>query len=136
MASQDITMLAGLTDESASYFSTITGEDMESRKTVFNAVQSAEPIANYVGKTIAIANIIVQRVEVTSENGEVDVTPRVIFLDDKGKAYAGLSTGLLRSAENILHFLGDPSTWEEPVKVVVSEKRGRRGFRFYTLDLA
>lgn len=141
MASNEIDVLSGLNDISTSIFTTVKGETLEDRKRVFNAIQSAERVADHLGKVIKIKDIVVQRVEISSTDeadGSVttDVAPRVIFLADDGKAYVGLSNGLLRSAENILGVLGDPSTWGEPLAVKFAEKRGRNGFRFMTLDLA
>ena len=136
MASNEVSLLSGVTNVSESIFTTIKGSGIEERRRVFQAVQSATPIADMLGKVIKIADIVVQRVEITNDDGSPDETPRVVLLTDDGKAYAGLSSGLLRSVENILGIMGQPEDWGGPLAVKVTEKRGRSGFRFYTLDLA
>ena len=55
------------------------------------------------------------------ETGEVSVAPRVVLIDDKGKAYQSVSVGIYSSLKNIMFVYGDPSTWEKPVKVKITQ---------------
>lgn len=128
--------------ENAGMYSTVKGTDEASRKLLFNAVNSAESISELLsaskdGFTIKVSNIVIQQVDVANEvTGEVETAPRVIFIDDKGKAYSALSKGLLQSVRNIIGLLGEPSTWDAPIAFKVTEKKSRRGFRFMTLEIA
>ena len=44
-------------------YSSIKGADLETRKTIFNAVNSAEPIADHLGTVLNIRDIIIQNVD-------------------------------------------------------------------------
>lgn len=135
------TNVRGALAESGLY-STVTGDDMASRLKVYNAVNSAEQISDEIEKaggplTITVADIVVQEVEVTNQTtGAVEIAPRVILIDDKGKAHAATSKGMLTAVKNIVGILGIPATWGQAVKFKVSEKRGRNGYRFLTMDIA
>ena len=128
--------------ETTGMFTTVKGTDIESRKAVFTAVNSAEQITKVLESAkdpllLKIKDIVVQTVEVVNEtSGEVETAPRVIFLTDDGKAYAGTSVGLLSSVKNIITILGEPSEWEKPILFQVVEKRSRKGFRFLSLEIA
>jgi hypothetical protein len=41
----------------------------------------------------------------------------------------------MTSLQNITGILGHPSSWEEPLPVVVTEVKGRKGYRFMTIKL-
>lgn len=135
------TNVRGALAESGLY-STVTGDDMASRLKVYNAVNSAEQISDEIEKaggpiTVTVADIVVQEVEVTNQTtGAIESAPRVILIDDKGKAHAATSKGMLTAVKNIVGILGIPATWGQAVKFKVSEKRGRNGYRFLTMDIA
>ena len=138
----DITTNVVTSLETTGMFTTVKGTDIDSRKAVFTAVNSAEQITKVLESTkgpllLKIKDIVVQSVEVVNEtSGEVETAPRVIFLTDDDKAYAGTSIGLLSSVKNIITILGEPDTWESPIIFQVVEKRSRKGFRFLSLEFA
>lgn len=117
-------------------FTTIKGNSIEDKMSLFAAVNDAEKLSDNLNKEIAVSNIVVQQVDVTDENsGEVTQQPRVIIIDDKGKAYSAISIGLLSSIKNIIAFLGDPNDWPKPIVFKTVEKRARNGYRFMALEL-
>ena len=70
-------------------YSSIQGADLETRKTIFNAVNSADPIADHLGTVLNVRDIIIQNVELENEQtGKIENAPRVILIDDSGNAYA------------------------------------------------
>lgn len=118
-------------------FTTVTGETLDDRVKVFNAINSSTPLADVLGDKLSIVDIVVQKVEVANtETCEVEEAPRVILITKDGKALSATSKGMLSAIKNIISFLGAPSTWEKPLTFVATEKRGRNGYRFMTLDLA
>jgi len=143
---QDITVAASdvaaqidaLNTTGAGLFSTITGDSVEDRKAVFNAITDPEPISDNLGKTINLAHVVAQRVEVAdTETGSVEAAARVILIDADGTAYAGLSDGLLRSMHNLFGIIGKPGESEAyPLPVKIVEAKSRKGFRFFTMKLA
>lgn len=118
-------------------YSSIKGDDFESKKATLNATTNSVAIADNLGKTISLANIIVQAIDMEDEKtGEVSEQPRVILIDDEGNAFHAISQGIFKSLENLLGILGAPDTWPAPVPVQVVEERGRKGYRYYTIRLA
>lgn len=118
-------------------YSSITGTDMEARKAVYKAVSAAVPLGDNLGKTIHLKDVIVQ--PVTSENedtGEVEDYLRSTLIDADGTAYSAGSSGVASSLRNLFDVFGEPSTWAEPLAVKVVEKKGRKGFKFFSIELA
>lgn len=119
-------------------FSTIAADTFDEKRRVLSLMTNAKSLASeeMLGKPINLRNIIVQAVEIADEQtGEVNEQPRIILVDDEDNAYSAISNGLIRSIESIMSMFGHPSTWEGAIPVEVVEKRGRSGFRFYTLNI-
>src|SRR5690625_913848 len=116
-------------------YSTFKGEDFKTRVQVAQALSAAQPISDFLGETINLANVVVQAVDVADEDGTLNEAVRVILVDDKGKSYAALSDGLYRSLQNLFGVLGEPSTWPEPLPVRVVEEKSRKGFKFFTIQI-
>lgn len=128
--------IASLNDSAAAFYTSIKGNDFESKKLIAKAQAGSEPLADNLNKEIALRNIIVQAVEIIDdETGEVNAAPRVTLITEDGKAFHATSDGLVSAIRNIMATLGEPDTWPEAVPVVATEKRGRRGFRYMTLEL-
>lgn len=134
----------GLAAGGQAVYSSITGTDFEARKLAAAGVMNAEPLGEHLGATIEVAHVVVQAVEINDTNqpvnpetGEVPqiTAARVVFIQPDGKAYASLSTGILKATENLISTLGQPSTWPEPVKVK-AVKAGKAPRQYYTLTLA
>jgi hypothetical protein len=106
--------IASLNDGTAGGYSSIKGNDFESRMAVAAALTSSEAIDNHKGETTR--------------------APRVTLIDDDGKAFHATSTGLLGSVRTILSVLGEPHTWPKPVPVRIVEKRTNSGFKVFTIE--
>lgn len=119
-------------------FSTVNAETMEGKAAVYRALNDATPLRDVVGETLSIKDIIVQRVEVETDEGDVVEQPRTSLIASDGAAYSATSNGVFSAVKNILGIFGHPSTWESPLKVVVEEKATRRNamYRYLTLSLA
>lgn len=118
-------------------YSSITGDDLDARKRVYTAISAAKSLSDVLGKTINLKDVIVQ--PVTSENeetGEVDEYLRTTLIDADGTAYAAGSTGVASSLRNLFGVFGEPSTWAEPLAIKIVEKKGRKGFKFMSIELA
>lgn len=123
--------------DSSGVFTTVKGTDIEAKKTVFSAVNDAEPLSDHFGEILDIVDIVAHKVEVANEeSGEIDEATRVVLLTADGKALASVSIGIQGAVRNILAFLGEPSTWDGAVKLIPVEKKSRRGFRYMSLMLA
>lgn len=129
------TAIQGLNDPGTAFFSTLSGEDFEGKKAIARALTSSKPLNDSLGETIALANIIVQSVQIADDRtGEINEAPRVTLIDTEGNAFHATSSGLLSSVRNILGVFGEPSTWPASgLEIKVVEERGRRGYRFMTI---
>lgn len=119
-------------------FSTVNAETMEGKAAVYTALNDATPLRDVVGETLSVKDIIVQRVEVETDEGDVVEQPRTSLITSDGAAYSATSNGVFSAVKNILGIFGHPSTWESPLKVVVEERATRRNamYRYLTLSLA
>ena len=121
--------------QASGFYSTIKGTSLEDKKTIYQAVNGSDSVSELVGSTVGLKHVIVQEVEVSSEDGEVITVPRTTLVLDNGKVYSATSKGLLNSIRNIISIFGDPNEWEEPLTVKVVEK-GSKMRRFYSLEIA
>lgn len=121
--------------QASGFYSTIKGASLEDKKTIYQAVNGSDSVSELVGSTVGLKHIIVQEVEVSSEDGEVITVPRTTLVLDNGKVYSATSKGLLNSIRNIISIFGDPNEWEQPLTVKVVEK-GSKMRRFYSLEIA
>lgn len=119
-----------LSEGRSSVFSTVKGNDHDSRMTVFNATTNSEPISENLGKVIDLVNIVVQVIDIADEEtGEMATVPRTILIDRSGKSYHAISNGVFKSVENLLGVLGMPDTWTKPV--TIKAVQGGTGTRKY-----
>lgn len=120
-----------------SFYSTLDQTDPAAKLAMVDAVTNSEPLADHLRETINLKDFILQATTMIDEKtGEEQPILRVILIDADGSAYHAISDGLFRSLQTYTGLLGHPSTWAEPVPVIVDEKRGRSGFRFMTIKLA
>lgn len=127
--------IAGLqSGNDADIWTTFTGEDFETRLSIFDAVSNSTPVAEKINTPITLANIIVQRVELTNEQtGEVQSQPRITFVDKDGNAYNVTSPVVLRDVRTLFALAGKPHEWPDS-GVTVKFVRGGTGTRqFFTM---
>lgn len=111
-------------------FSTITGDDFETKMLVLEATTASLPLAEHLNKKIELVNVVVQVIDMVNEDtGAVESVPRSILIDKSGTAYHAISSGVFKSLENIFGILGQPSEWAGPVSVKCV--RGGSGTRQY-----
>ena len=135
MSNEIATQAAQPIDVRKSAYSSIKGADMDTRKRVFSALQSAKPLQDNLGKKIPVVDIVRTNVEVTNEvTGEQISAIRTVLIDDKGNAYSAVSNGIDISFANIIGVLGEPHTWGEPV-VFVAKREGGGTNKYLTLEL-
>lgn len=128
--------IEALASGAVTVFSTFVGDSQTDKLKIYDAISTAEPIADHLGETIMLSNAVAQLVEVADEQGELQSAVRVILVDADGSAYAAISDGLYKAMVTLFGLLGSPSTWTDPVAVRIVEQRSRKGFRFYTIKTA
>lgn len=128
--------IANLSSGQLDVFTTIQGEDFAAKLATLSAVSDSEPIQDNLNKTIHVANIVIQKVDMLDEeSGELKAQPRVILIDKDGKAYHGISTPLYRDVKNWLSMLGMPSGWPAPLPVKIA-RAGSGTRQYFTAKLA
>lgn len=116
-------------------FTTVKGDDFETKTKIFNAVNDAESVSDLNGKPFEITDMVIETAEFMNEKtGEVDQAVRTIFITPDGKAYQVFSGPVFNAAKRILTLLGDPADWPAPLKVRVTEE-GKGINRYYKLTL-
>lgn len=126
----------GSMQSGSNIMSTVKDDTLDGRKQTLAALTNAEPIAEHLNETINLVHVVMQAVELTDEKtGEVTDNVRTILLAEDGKAFAGVSNGLVGSLRDIFGIMGEPASWPEALPVQVVEKRGNKGFRFYKIEL-
>lgn len=129
-----VSPLAGLAVQNG-IFTTVKGDDFETKTKIFNAVNDAESISELGGKPFEIKDMVIESAEFVNEKtGEIDQAVRTIFITPDGKAYQAFSGPVFNAAKRILTLLGEPSRWPAPLKVRVTEE-GKGVNRYYKLTL-
>lgn len=116
-------------------FTTVKGDDFETKAKIFNAVNDAKPVSDLSGKPFEIADLVIESTEFVNEKtGEIEPAVRTIFITPSGDAFQAFSGPIFNAAKRILTLLGDPSQWPAPLKVRVTEEGSGKN-RFYKLTL-
>lgn len=121
----------------AGIMSTIEGNDFESKKQILNAVTNAEDVSDNLNTAINLVHVVTQAVSVTDTvTGDPRDVVRTILIDDNGKSFACVSDGVVGSLRDIFGVIGHPSTWDQPLPVMVVEQKGNQGRKFFKIVLA
>lgn len=113
-------------------YSSLTGDDFETRLRVLSAVQQATPLGDVLNEPFTLKDVVIQEIEMTNpQTGEVGPAARVILLTDDGRALYAISKGILSAVENFIGMLGQPSNWPDTgvrVKMVSFKARIGKGY--------
>lgn len=113
----------------ASYCSiNIDSEDRATAAKVYNALNNPEGrISDMINKDIAVKDVLIEITEVVNaETGATEQAPRVVLIDEKGKAYQSVSVGMYGAVRNLVKIYGEP-TWEPPITCTVIQKKTGKG---------
>lgn len=134
--STDVATIEPTRNRAQRSYSSISGDDEATKVTVFNAINNAKPLSDFIGQPIALKDVIQVPAEGVDENtGEVTFFTRTILLDADNVAYAGGSDALLGSLDNLFGVFGKPDTWTEPRVIRVVERKGKGNRKFYVIEL-
>lgn len=117
-------------------YSSVTGTDVEARKLVYNAVNNAEQVSDHLGEEFLLSNIIQQPTESLNETtGVVEEYTRTTLISPDGTALSAGSDGIAGSVDNLIAAFGEPSTWGEPLKVKVIERKSKNKRTFFSIEV-
>lgn len=128
VAQQDVSTLA-TAGVGATYCSLKADpKDRAASAKVFNAMNSPEHrVSDFINKEIAVRDVLVSICEVANEEtGEISQAPRVVLIDEDGKAYQCVSNGMFNAVSNAIKVFGAP-TWEPPLNVKIRQQAVGKG---------
>lgn len=95
----------------------------------YNATSNpVNKLKEHVNEVLELSHVSVECVEVTNDDDEKVVAPRVVLITADGQSYACVSVGVYQSLKRMFTLLGTPDTWTEPVQikpVLISTKKGQ-----------
>ena len=114
------------------FFDTTT---MDGKMALYGAMQTADKVDEHLNEPLHVTNVLAQSVDVTNqETGEIDPSTRVVIHAEEGD-FAATSPTLAHAFGNLFAIFGTPDKWSHPIVLKVVEKRSRRGFKFFDLEL-
>lgn len=84
-------------------------------------------LKDFINMDIVIKDIYIEAVSVLQEEKDEDGNdvyqkcPRTIIVDDKGDSYVAVSFGVFNAIKRIVTLLGNPHSWEKPIKFKVKQ---------------
>lgn len=114
------------------FFDTTT---VDGKMALYNAMQTADKVDEHLNEPLHVTNVLAQAIEVANqETGEINSSTRVVIHAEEGD-FAAASPALAHTFGNLFAIFGTPDTWDHPLVLKVVEKKSRRGFKFFDLEL-
>lgn len=114
------------------FFNTDT---MDGKMALYNAMQTSDKVDEHLNELLHVTNVLAQAIEVANqETGEINSSTRVVIHAEEGD-FAATSPTLAHAFGNLFAIFGTPDTWDHPLVLKVVEKKSRRGFKFFDLEL-
>lgn len=117
-----------LSTNSTSVYCSVQGGDRKTKALIYNATNNPEyKVADFINKVINVKDVLVEMIVIEDEEtGEVEESPRVVLIDDKGKAYQAVSSGMFNAIKKAIQIFGAP-TWDEPLPMLIKQVTVKRG---------
>lgn len=98
-----------------------TGNRKEDAR-IFSAMNNPEfRIANFINKKICVTDVLVEIREILNEDtGEIETAPRVVLIDEDGKAYQAVSKGIFNAVRNAFNVFG-AAPWDPALEIEVKQ---------------
>lgn len=114
------------------FFDTTT---MDGKMALYSAMQTSGKVDEHLNEPLHVTNVLAQAIEVANqETGEINPSTRVVIHAEEGD-FAAASPTLAHSFGNLFAIFGTPDTWTAPLALKVVEKKSRRGYKFFDLEL-
>lgn len=131
----EITLYNAVENELGQPYCSMQVTDEKSASMLFKAMnQPDDSLGDHINETIDVTNIFIQPVSMTNEEtGEMNVVPRIVLFDVKGKTYVTVSRGIYNALKNLCAIVGTPETWKAPITIKVGQRqiKERRMLTFY-----
>lgn len=114
------------------FFDTTT---MDGKMALYNAMQTAEKVDEHLNEPLHVTNVLAQSIEVANqETGEINSSIRVVIHAEEGD-FAAASPTLAHAFGSLFAIFGTPDKWAHPLVLKVVEKKSRRGYKFFDIEL-
>lgn len=89
---------------------------------IFSALNNPEfRIANFINKRIKVSNVLVEiRDLLNDDTGEIETVPRVVLIDEEGKAYQATSKGIFTALKNAFTIFG-AAPWTPALEIEIKQ---------------
>lgn len=114
------------------FFDTTT---MDGKMALYNAMRTSDRVDGHLNEPLHVTNVLAQAIEVANqETGEINSSTRVVIHAEEGD-FAAASPTLAHAFGSLFVIFGTPDKWAAPVVLKVVEKKSRRGYKFFDLEL-
>lgn len=111
-------------------------DTMVGKMALYNAMQTTDKVDEHLNEPLHVTNVLAQAIEVANqETGEINSSTRIVIHAEEGD-FAAASPTLAHAFGSLFAIFGTPDTWEHPLVLKVVEKKSRRGYKFFDLELA
>ena len=96
IAIEKVNIAQELSENATSVYCSIQGGDRKTKAMVYNAANNPEyRVGDFINKVINVKDVLVEMIIMENEDtGEPQEVPRVVLIDDEGKAYQAVSATL------------------------------------------
>lgn len=119
----------------AGAYTTFKVETLEDKKRLYKATNDCKLLREYEETPLQICDFVFAPSDITDENGMPKTVLGVYLIDVEGAAYLSTAQGVIKSAVKILRDFGEPSTWGQPLPVVLKETNTAKGRRYKFLTV-
>lgn len=114
------------------FFDTAT---MDGRMALYNAMQTSDRVDEHLNEPLHVTNVLAQAIEVANqETGEINSSVRIVIHAEEGD-FAASSPTLAHAFGNLFSIFGTPDKWAAPLALKIVEKKSRRGYKFFDIEL-
>ena len=108
-------------DSISALFCSVDGSTRDGQITIYNALNSPTArLAEMIGKTILVSDVIAEPSTVYNEAGEAVETIRLVLITADGKSYTCVSVGIYNAVKKLIAVFGLP-TWVDPLPLEVRQ---------------
>lgn len=114
------------------FFDTTT---RDGKMALYNAMQTSDRVDEHLNEPLHVTNVLAQAIEVANqETGEINSSIRVVIHAEEGD-FAAASPTLAHAFGNLFSIFGTPDKWDAPLVLKIVEKKSRRGYKFFDIEL-
>lgn len=128
------TLLVDVTEQG--YWSSFAVETMADKKKLYAARNDNELLRDHMGEVIEVADFVIDSQTISDPDVGARQVPCLHIIAKDGTCYQSSSSGVVKSACDIISSFGLPNTWgEDTISVACKETNTTKGFRYKYLTV-